>query len=300
MATAMIGKSSWRDNFILEPGEKQKERSKVIMTIDGPKGSKGVVLKYLEKQMKDPEYFTEFKKKVDELDEIEWGIIKLPTFMDDWTTQTEERYVRLIAQRDRFDETIKKYQKRWTMAHGPRLYEIRNDNTIRNYMGVQPFQHSVMINISPDWKGVYGQNGVTDQMMVKGFKKVIEGYMNEGRWERWAYVLECGSEGDHLHAHIVAEVKPDRVKDTFGFGRPKGSKNTSHLGKGAHVPQLKKHWKANMPERYHKCFKSQGVQKTNLTNEIIRLDKLDYLIEEKKPIGHKNKKIVKNGYYSGF
>ena len=43
----------------------------------------------------------------------------------------------------------------------------------------------------------------------------------------------------------------------------------------------------------------QSIQKIILRNEELVNDKLDYLIEDNKPIGHKNKSIIVGGFITG-
>ena len=65
---------------------------------------------------------------------------------------------------------------------------------IARYMGVQPFHDCVMINISPNWKGKFGESDLIDKLMIKKFKIVIDNYLKScDRWSKWKYVLECKS-----------------------------------------------------------------------------------------------------------
>lgn len=50
---------------------------------------------------------------------------------------------------------------------------------ITRLMNVRPFHSCVMFNISPNWKGQFGNNDLTDKLMIKKFRKVIEGYLNK-------------------------------------------------------------------------------------------------------------------------
>lgn len=166
---------------------------------------------------------------------------------------------------------------------------------ILDYLKIIPFTPSVMINISPDW----GEKPQRASLL----KELINSYMSEGWYDKWQYVIECGSEGTHIHAHIVAHVNPDRIKsciDGFTYKYIKGKKvkkNTSHIGHGRHVQQLKK-W-ANKIKGMEGSIKGNSVQTCILRTEQLVKDKLDYLIEDKKPVGHKNHHIVPNGFVSG-
>ena len=102
------------------------------------------------------------------------------------------------------------------------------------FLGRIPFNPCVMINISPAWKG----SAITEDKM-EGFCRVIVGYLEEmGRYTKWKFCLECGSDGNFLHAHIVAEVNPDLIESVLN------GKN-SHIRKGNHYQQIKKRWKKN-------------------------------------------------------
>ena len=80
--------------------------------------------------------------------------------------------------------------------------KLATEEKIYEYLGKIPFYHCVMINISPNWKG----SPITDNL-IEGFKRVIEGYIGCcGRYSKWKYCCESGSEGNFLHAHIVAEI----------------------------------------------------------------------------------------------
>lgn len=177
---------------------------------------------------------------------------------------------------------------------------------ILDYMGVIPFSPSVMINISPHWK--------SDKFMKikkNALKYALEKYLNDcNRYDNWKAVIECGGEGNFVHAHAVAHVNPQMLRSVLGDGRPKGAKNTSHIGKGSGVKGcLQKHInkyffeyfkdKKFCEEKFNahlKCDEGYkgllggkfAVQICILRNEILVKDKQDYLIEEKKPEGHKN------------
>ena len=160
-----------------------------------------------------------------------------------------------------------------------------NTKRMCEYMKVIPFRPSVMINISPDWDGLDTKTGQevekrTDHCKIQILSNIVERYLAEGsRYTKASYVIENGSEGDHIHAHIVAEMNPMIRK----------SVNT-HLAKGNHSIQLVK--QANKMKGMRGMLKGVGIQKIFLRNKKLVDDKLDYLIEAKKPEGHKNKSVV--------
>lgn len=153
-----------------------------------------------------------------------------------------------------------------------------SEQDLLDYLGIIPFTPSVMINISPDWACV--KDKMTDTRKVNILTGIIENYMTEGqRYDYYSYVIENGSNGDHIHAHIVAHINPKIGK----------SVNT-HLAKGNHTQQLKK--LTNKLKGMGGIIKGTSVQKIFLRNEQLVADKLDYLIEDKKPEGHKNKSVL--------
>lgn len=153
---------------------------------------------------------------------------------------------------------------------------------ICDFMDVIPFTPSVMINISPDWSGIKR----TEKNKVNILKGIIDNYMKEGWYDRWDYVIECGSEGDHIHAHIVAHMNVTRLKST-----------ETHLAKGRHSVQLIKY--AKKLKGMEGIIKGIGIQKTFLRTQELVDDKLKYLKEEFKPQGHTNHHVIDDGYVVG-
>ena len=168
-----------------------------------------------------------------------------------------------------------------------------NFEQLLDYLGIVPFTPSVMFNISPHWQ-FDSMKELYQPYMIELLKGTIDSYMKESnRYNYWSYVIECGSEGDHIHAHIVAHITPDLLKSVLdGKG--------SHINKGNHVPQLKKCWKKQLKLK-SSCLRPKNlkgyegalggkysIQRIVLRDPILVSDKLDYLIEEKKPDGHKN------------
>ena len=159
------------------------------------------------------------------------------------------------------------------------------------FFGWIPFNPCVMINISPAWKDDVDPK---DEKAQELLADTIQTYFNScNRYSKYRYALECGGEGNFLHAHIVAEINPDLNKSV-----------KTHINKGNHKYEIMKHWDKilmDLPFDYNK-FKSgkekgsegllkgkYSVQRIMLNNETLRDDKLKYLIEENKPEGHKNK-----------
>ena len=118
--------------------------------------------------------------------------------------------------------------------------------------------------------------------MIKNFQKVIDSYinestMNEKRYTKYKYCLECGSDGDFLHAHIVAEINPKILKSM-----------KSHFSKNGHNQQLQKYWKKYFKGGQGPIKGKYAISRNLINNRIMLEDKLAYLIESNKQEGHQN------------
>ena len=95
---------------------------------------------------------------------------------------------------------------------------------INDYLDIIPFTPSIMLNLSPNWKGLY--HVISDDMepcekeylqlenlrLQESLCELVESYMSEcSRFDYYDYIIECGSEGNHLHAHVVAHVNPKLI-----------------------------------------------------------------------------------------
>lgn len=143
-----------------------------------------------------------------------------------------------------------------------------------------PFNPCVMINISPAWKGKAPPLVDCYRQLLD---KTITTYISAcNRYRFHRYCLECGSEGDFLHAHIVAEINPDLYKSV-----------KTHINKGNHKYELMKIWDKICEQKNLKGMKGllkgkYSIQRILLNSEQLRDDKLNYLEESKKPDGHTN------------
>ena len=168
-----------------------------------------------------------------------------------------------------------------------------SEDEIYSYLDRIPFYPCVMINISPAWKGddvIIGDKRTA--FRLHGMRKVIERYLNScNRYSKWKYCIECGGNGDHLHAHIVAEIDPRSYKSTM-----------THINNGQHAASIRKYWdnkeERNLPNGLLKG--KYAIHRTIIRNEEMRNDKLNYLHEEHKPEGHKNRFNLEIVESSGF
>ena len=149
------------------------------------------------------------------------------------------------------------------------------EEAIYDYLGWKPFEPWVMLNISPNWAGTKISRG-----NICKLKRTFESYMKEEWYSEWIYVLEAGGSGDHLHLHALCKMNKDKnIKSV-----------RTHISKHW-KRQVMKHAK-NQGGGFGGLITTQGQQACVIQGEMgeqILKDKMDYLVEDKKPIGHKNK-----------
>lgn len=184
----------------------------------------------------------------------------------------------------------KQYWEDWGLGFETRLKarrgRILNDpnysRKIYDYLGIIPFNPCVMINISPNWKG---PGIATVDQYRQLLDRTITTYLQScNRYSKYRYCLECGGDGDFLHAHIVAEINPALSQSV-----------KTHINKGNHKYELIKAWKKHTKELNIKLKGIEGflkgkfaIQRIMLNTIELRDDKLSYLIEANKPEGHTN------------
>lgn len=169
-------------------------------------------------------------------------------------------------------ETWEKFEH-WNWI-GLQPYNPKMDEMLFRHFNIKPFEPWVMLNISPNWK-----NKKITRSKICELKRTFESYLKEEWYSEWKYVLEAGGNGDHLHLHAVCKMNKERnIKSV-----------RTHLSK---------HWKRQVIKHWKDVGGSGGsVQNPGMQAIIIQgsegekilNDKIDYLDEEKKPIGHKNK-----------
>lgn len=148
-----------------------------------------------------------------------------------------------------------------------------------DYFGVKKFNHCWMLNISPNWPKITRGNETFEKDQIQHLKEVISLFAEDAqRFTKLKYVIECGKNGDFIHAHCVFELNPHKPN------------NIAHMKKGNFLKSFRTIWDR------HDSGWAQGLvgskhalQTTYLTTKEMLSDKLDYLIEDLKPEGHKNK-----------
>lgn len=164
-----------------------------------------------------------------------------------------------------------------------------NSTVITKYMCVEPFQTSVMFNVSPNWKGKFNVKSAIGKKLTEKFKQTLITYLNScNRYTKWKFCIECGGDGNFLHAHCVAQINPKLRKSV-----------ETHLNKGNHSREIMKAWDNQFkshPE--YLSGKEKGavgllkgkyaIQRIIIRDRDMLNDKLSYLVEENKPEGHRN------------
>lgn len=242
------------------------------------------IKKYVaEYKMVTPLHVLEFQEKLYEMNRdhqiYDHFVQSLKEGWIDHNKKNKDRYEELLAKKKKWqeDEYIIKYLYDDTKVP-PKFWW---DKRLCEYMNVIPFTPSVMINISPAWKGKKG----IDKIKINLLEMTILTYLKaSNRYDYFSYVIECGGDGDHIHAHIVAHINNDIGKSVM-----------THINKGNHAIEIRKIFKKVCDTQKLKLKGIEGVlqgkyaiQRIILRNQDLVDDKLSYLIEEKKPDGHKN------------
>ena len=151
---------------------------------------------------------------------------------------------------------------------------------ILRYYGLEPFNRSIMINISPNWKGK--GSSMENKLKYKFLHIVMKKfYENCNRFSNGKYVIECGKDCDFIHVHAVFEINQLTGKSTLASQK-----------KGNLLRDLRVLWNKASDE-YNTDFKGlidskHALQSTLINHREILKDKLNYLIEELKPESHQN------------
>lgn len=247
------------------------------------------IKKYVpESKMSTPKHVLDFEAKLYEMNsdfqKYDHFCYAIKHGWKDQNKSNKEQYERLLATKKKWesDEYIIKFLYDDTRIPQKHYWDKR----LCDYMNVIPFTPSVMINISPGWKGM---KGMYHKYMIFLLEETIKRYLSaSNRYDYYSYVIECGGDSDHIHAHLVAHINGDIGKSVM-----------THINKGNHTVEIRKIFqkiykeKSNLikPKGMSEVLKGKyAIQRIILRNETLVEDKLSYLIEEKKPDGHKNGK----------
>lgn len=170
------------------------------------------------------------------------------------------------------------------------FYMFVGSNEIHNYLGIREFKNSLFITISPNWKD-YTVDIIKRRDLLKRFVedvlfKVYEDFTD------YAYAIECGKQGSHIHAHVVLEVKPHKWATVNG----RATKNSNYKR------SICRKWNEHM-EGAEGLLGSDGkysIEIFKILEEKVMEDKLNYLIEDLKPIEHKNAIVKGFPLYKSF
>ena len=141
---------------------------------------------------------------------------------------TYEEYERLLRNQKEMDdiylgyEEISCLQKKMNILmkqipsyppKEPDFMERPEDIDLNEYYGIKPFNRSVMLNISPNWKNLE----VDDQRaQVLFLETVIKRFYNDcDFYSNGRFVIECGGDGNFIHAHCVFELNPKKMKSVL-------------------------------------------------------------------------------------
>lgn len=169
-------------------------------------------------------------------------------------------------------DTIRKRKVKPVQTYNPEFMEHPTEmskSDIYEYYGVDIFHPCWMLNISPDWKGEISQDKISHFKAVMG-----KFFDNCNRFSRMKYVIEGGSEANFLHVHAVFEFNPSKQG------------NLKAMRKGNLLREFRKIWDKH---GYIGLIKARcALQTTYITTPTMLKDKLDYLIEDLKPLSHRN------------
>lgn len=159
-----------------------------------------------------------------------------------------------------------------------------NNKELELYYGVQPFNNCWMLNISPNWKQEEKlmSNKAKTAKMVQFLREVLGLFYDDAkRFTKVKWVIEGGKEGNFLHCHCVFELNKNKPN------------NISHMKKGNFLKSFRTIWDRHSQELKYKDWEGlvgskYALQTTYITSKEMLQDKLDYLIEDKKPLSHQN------------
>lgn len=235
-----------------------------------------------------------WRKNQREIEKTVWDddlgkMIKKTVINEDYAPYTP----RIKYAQEKWDEYYKEWDwndwpkgPKWDKMYNRWLKVWATEEAIFEYLGKVPFVPSIFMTISPNWK-CKSKSFINDKHKAQ-FKNGIEKYLNAcNRYDDWSYIIEAGSDGNHLHAHLVAHINKDIKNSVLG------GKN-SHIRKGKHISDIKKCIESGFDNwgGIGGIWGVNSVTSSICNSQEIVDDKLAYLVEDLKPEDHKNKMVI--------
>lgn len=174
-----------------------------------------------------------------------------------------------------YQEVFRFLKKPWDMTKQD-LYD---------YYNIIPYKPCWMLNISPAWKGemlLSDSKAFTDKK-IAFLRRVMRFFTDDAqRFTKVRYVMEGGKQGNFLHIHAIFELNSNKPN------------NINHLKKGNFLKSFRTIWdRCAQSEKHSRQWEGlvgskYALQTTYLTTKEMLNDKMDYLVETKKPISHQN------------
>ena len=141
---------------------------------------------------------------------------------------------------------------------------------------IPPFVPFLTLDVSPNWSDGSGVPNDKNVHCLHELMKLFGGLSD--RFSQIDYNIECGSNGDHLHAHAVLRINPKMEKTVI-----------TQQQKGNLTRSLRKCWASVCDEGMRGVLEGKFAVRFSLWRkpEFLK-DKTDYLCEELKPLDHKN------------
>ena len=141
---------------------------------------------------------------------------------------------------------------------------------------IPPFVPFLTLDVSPNWSDGQGVPNDKNVHLLHELMKLFGGLSD--RFSQIDYNIECGSNGDHLHAHAVLRLNPKMEKTVI-----------TQQQKGNLTRSLRKCWASVCDEGMRGVLEGKFAVRFSLWRkpEFLK-DKTDYLCEELKPLDHKN------------
>lgn len=205
---------------------------------------------------------------------------------EEWFIRRKEQ----LAILDRLDpDDWIRHREHWSEASV--IEKTKQYEYAHTYFNIEKFIPFICINVSPNWKSI-NRSGKPSAKTQEVFHSAIKEFGEcSKRFTELHYVLECGSNGDHLHAHIVAKINPDMEKTCITQLR-KG--NLSRSFRKFFTKACKDlDYAQNEPEGIGGIVEGKfAIQFSLMRKKEFWKDKTDYLVEDRKPADHKNAYVL--------